>query len=113
MKIKREQLKRARKEIGVTQEKFAEMIGISIDHYKDIECERGNPSIPVFFNICKVLKKPAHYFFSNSDPYLTTEQLNQLMNFDKKDLETLLSILQALYEEQTKNSNIDEVCNEL
>lgn len=107
MKIIREQLKKARKDIGATQAEFSEIIDISVDHYIKIEHGHANPSIPVFLRMCKTLKKPAQYFFAISTPYLTEEQFKQLMECDKKDLETLLSILQALYEKQNINDSPD------
>lgn len=104
MKIKPEQLKKARKELCITQEKFAEIINISANHYVKIEHGRTNPSIPVFLQMCKALKKPADYFFTNSVPYLTAAQYRQLMQYDKKDLEMLLALLQMLYDGQNKSN---------
>lgn len=54
-----ENIKKARKEAGITQKELAEVIGV---HQKDISrWENGErtPSIEAFANICKALKASA------------------------------------------------------
>lgn len=44
-------LRRARREMGITQEKAAELRHISVNEYKNLEAGRYWPKVPLFFRI--------------------------------------------------------------
>lgn len=97
MKFKYSKLKKVRKPI-CTQYKFAELIDVSQEHYVKIENGYNNPSVPVFLRICTAVNKPALYFFTSSEPYLSEKQIETLMGFSEERLKTILLVLKALYE---------------
>ncbi len=51
-------IQRTRKSLGYSQEKLAELIGISRTHIGHIEQGRKNPSLEVLHKIAKTLKTP-------------------------------------------------------
>lgn len=97
MSIKYDKIKNIRKQVA-TQLAFSEMIDISADHYIKIENGYNKPSVPVFLRICKTLNMPAQYFFTSQSRYLENSQIEDLMNRDTAELETILHILQSIYE---------------
>jgi DNA-binding XRE family transcriptional regulator len=54
--VKREELKKARLGLGLDQNEFAEMIGVSIDTVRSLEYGRVKPSSPVLLKICSTTK---------------------------------------------------------
>ena len=88
----------------MTQQQFSEKIGISYEHYTKIENSYNKPSVPVFLKICRKLNKPAQYFFSDNDTFLSQEQIDTLMLYDTDKLELILNLLQELYEKAGNNS---------
>ena len=48
-------LQQARKEKGYTQEKLAELCGISPRHYQTIEAGKANPRMECFLRLCEIL----------------------------------------------------------
>lgn len=49
-------LKKARKQLGLTQLQVAEKAGISVNYYARIERDEVNPSLELFEEVCKALK---------------------------------------------------------
>ncbi len=49
-------LKKARKQLGLTQLQVAEKAGISVNYYARIERDEVNPSLELFEDVCKALK---------------------------------------------------------
>lgn len=97
MKFNYAKLKKVRKQL-CTQAKFSELIDISEEHYVKIENGYSNPSVPVFLKICKAVNKPAQYFFTSCDSFLSDTQVAQLMGYSEDYLRTVLSVLRDLYE---------------
>ena len=60
-------IKNARNAKKLTQEKLAEMIGITPAHMKQIESERRNASVEVLFKLVNALDLSLDFIFSNSD----------------------------------------------
>lgn len=54
-------IKQRRKELGITQNQFAEMLQISNNHISTIENGRGHASIELFCKICSVLDVTPDY----------------------------------------------------
>jgi putative transcriptional regulator len=62
--IKREWMKEARKELGITTREIAEAFGISFQHYNDIENGRRNPSIELSIKMAKFFEIPVEQFWT-------------------------------------------------
>lgn len=56
-------VRRLRKEKGLTQEQMAELIGVSRQTINAIEKEKFDPSLPTAFKIAKVFDLPIEAFF--------------------------------------------------
>ena len=56
-------VRRLRKEKGLTQEQIAELIGVSRQTINAIEKEKFDPSLPTAFKIAKVFDLPIEAFF--------------------------------------------------
>ena len=56
-------VRRLRKEKGLTQEQIAELIGVSRQTINAIEKEKFDPSLPTAFKIAKVFDQPIEAFF--------------------------------------------------
>ena len=56
-------LQQARKEKGYTQEKLAELCGISPRHYQTIEAGKANPRMECFLRLCEILDLPLEDLF--------------------------------------------------
>lgn len=66
----RSNLKRRRKELGLTHAEIAQKVGIARTTYTNIEKGTKNPSLIVAFKIKKVLKSEDDDIFLNSEvPY--------------------------------------------
>ena len=51
-----------RKELGLTQEKLAEQIGISKNHLSNIERGKNLPTVPLLFKLCDALGETPDYY---------------------------------------------------
>ena len=56
-------VRRLRKEKGLTQEQMAELIGVSRQTINAIEKEKFDPSLPTAFKVAKVFDLPIEAFF--------------------------------------------------
>lgn len=97
MKFNYEKIKKVRKQLS-TQSKFSELIDISEEHYVKIENGYSNPSVPVFLRICKAVNKPAQYFFTSGESFLSEDQNDMLMDFSNERLKIILTVLKDLYD---------------
>lgn len=97
MKFNYKKLKKVRKQLS-TQSKFSELIDVSEEHYVKIENGYSNPSVPVFLRICKAVNKPAQYFFTSGESFLSEDQNDMLMDFSNERLKIILTVLKDLYD---------------
>jgi len=51
-----------RKELGMTQEKLAEQIGISKNHLSNIERGKNLPTVPLLFKLCDAMGATPDYY---------------------------------------------------
>lgn len=51
-----------RKELGMTQEKLAEQIGISKNHLSNIERGKNLPTVPLLFRLCDAMGETPDYY---------------------------------------------------
>lgn len=63
----REQMRKRRKELGLTQAQVAEAVGMKRPHYTRIELGTSNPSLKVGLEIKKVLQTADDSIFDNED----------------------------------------------
>lgn len=61
--IKREWLKELRNEKELKTREIAEIIGISFQHYNDVETGRRNPSIELSMKLAEFFNVPLEKFF--------------------------------------------------
>jgi len=72
-------VKQSREEAGLTQEVFAEMIGLGVKHVSAIECGSVGVSLSTLRRISKVLSVPADaILFGTSDETVRQEQYSEL-----------------------------------
>ena len=60
-------IKKARLDKNLTQEKLAEMIGITPMHVKQLESERRNPSVDVLYKLVTALDLSLDTLFSDNE----------------------------------------------
>ncbi len=86
----------------ITQLDFSEELNITPEHYSNIENGSHNPSVLLHIDICLKLGKPSDCFFNpaHKDMILTPEQQQHLQSMGKAKLQTILEILQVIYERQ-------------
>jgi transcriptional regulator with XRE-family HTH domain len=68
---KREWLRKARKETGLSTQGIAEIFGISPTHYNDIENGKRNPSIDLSIIIAEFFKIPVLEFLKERTKFVT------------------------------------------
>lgn len=83
----------ARMKKGYTQEKFSEMLGISIIHLANIEGSRRNPSVPLLFEMMKLLDFSVDALVF---PEKTRENVLHLDGLTKKETEVLTRLVDLM-----------------
>lgn len=73
--IKREWLKKARKEEGLTSKQVADIFGISTTHYSDIENGRRNPSIHLCIEIADYFNVPIERLLEKRTKFKIEEEI--------------------------------------
>ena len=99
-----EQLKKLRKKVKLSQEKFAERMGMSKDTIYNYE--KGKTAIPhdLIMRLCQEFNVSADYFYFKTDKPLAddnmisitdafTKELEQCTDFEKQQLMEMLKIL--------------------
>jgi putative transcriptional regulator len=71
--IKREWLKKLRKDKGLKTREIAEIVGVSFQHYNDIENGRRNPSIELSLEIAKVFGVSVEKFLAERTKFIKSE----------------------------------------
>ena len=72
--IKREWLKELRDEKELKTREIAEILGISFQHYNDIETGRRNPSIELSMKLAKFFNVPLEKFFDDRTKFKKDEE---------------------------------------
>lgn len=85
-------------ELHMTQEQFAEKVGISVSYYKDLERNIAVPSLKVFFQIVTTLNLSVDNIIYKKQNYCKEYEslLIMLARCDEKQLAVLLATSQAL-----------------
>ena len=92
-------IKKARLAKGLTQEKLAELIGITPMHIKQLESERRNPSSRVLLKLVNAIDLPLGSIFSDSDNEMMElkEKINLCLDrCDVHELQIAYATLEAL-----------------
>lgn len=71
---KRVWMKEARKELGLKLKEVADMLGISFQHYHDIENGRRNPSIELSLKMADFFDVPIEKFFEDRTKFRHKEE---------------------------------------
>ena len=92
-------IKKARRDKNLTQEKLAEIIGITPMHLKQLESERRNPSVEVLYNIVNALDLSIDSLFSQNND--STQELINKINLslnqcDVHELHVAYATIEAL-----------------
>ena len=72
--IKREWLKKLRKDQEMKTREVADLFGVSFQHYNDIENGRRNPSIELAVQIADFFDFPVDKFFKERTKFKKTEE---------------------------------------
>ena len=78
-------LKKAREAKHLTQEEFAELLGLSVGYIGMIECGRRIPSLPTFLDIISALEVTADSVLCDAVDYVSGSRLAEY-DSDIKDL---------------------------
>jgi putative transcriptional regulator len=71
--IKREWLKKLRKDKKIKTREIAQTLGVSFQHYNDIENGRRNPSIELSLEIARYFDVPVEQFLEDRTKFIKEE----------------------------------------
>ncbi len=92
-------LKTFRQQENKTQIEISKKLGISQEHYSNIETGAMNPSIELHTEICKLFLKPSECFFTNKNcSFLSAQKIDDLLKLSDTELGIILESLQSIYE---------------
>ena len=97
-----ERIRKSRKEINMTQEEFAEAIGVSVGYINQIETGKKCFNLKRFNEIVDIVDKPISYFVEGTDtPEQSTikEITDLLYNADTNKLNMIKNVIMAILEE--------------
>ena len=97
-----ERIRKSRKEINMTQEEFAEAIGVSVGYINQIETGKKCFNLKRFNEIVDIFDKPISYFVEGTDtPEQSTikEITDLLYNADTNKLNMIKNVIMAILEE--------------
>ena len=97
-----ERIRKSRKEINMTQEEFAEAIGVSVGYINQIETGKKCFNLKRFNEIVDIFDKPISYFVEGTDsPEQSTikEITDLLYNVDSEKLNMIKNVIMAILEE--------------
>lgn len=100
-------IKLRRKELGITQEKLAESLGVSPNHLSGIETGVQNPSICFFVDLCETLKVTPDYLLLGSmhSNSVSADIMDNLKLCQTEDIEILKKLTEYFVERNQKNYN--------
>ena len=97
-----ERIRKARKEVNMTQEEFAEEIGVSVGYINQIETGKKCFNLKRFNEIVSIFDKPISYFVEGTEtPEQSTikEITDLLYNVDAEKLNMIKNVIVAILEE--------------
>ena len=97
-----ERIKRVRKSHGITQEKIAEKLNVSIGYISQVERGITKISLDLLGAISSILKADVAYFVSecaiNSNGYMESEIMSEIRKLDQKKKKFILSLIKITNE---------------
>ena len=97
-----ERIRKSRKEINMTQEEFAEAIGVSVGYINQIETGKKCFNLKRFNEIVTIFDKPLSYFVegTESPEQSTIKEITDLLyNADANKLNMIKNVIVAILEE--------------
>lgn len=97
-----ERIRKSRKEINMTQEEFAEAIGVSVGYINQIETGKKCFNLKRFNEIVTIFDKPISYFVEGTDSpeHSTIKEITDLLyNVDTNKLNMIKNVIIAILEE--------------
>jgi transcriptional regulator with XRE-family HTH domain len=87
-----------RESLGMTQEKFSELAGLSLKHLGEIERGRGNPTFSTLVGLAKALNVTLAELvaFSDDQEHKETTSIEIRSIVEKQDQPTRLKVLKVL-----------------
>ena len=94
-------VKKARREKGITQEKFAEELGVSVSFISQVESGDKKFNLTRISEVSQILEKPVGYFIDGYTEEAGTgsdfEKINSILkNMTKKQLRLSLEVIRAI-----------------
>ena len=94
-------VKKARKDKGITQEKFAEELGVSVSFISQVEAGDKKFNLSRISEVSQILEKPVGYFIDGFKEDESTnsdyEKINNILkNMSKKQLKLSLELIRAI-----------------
>lgn len=89
-----------------TQAELSEDLDVTPEYFSKLESGIKSPSMLLHMDICLKLNKPSDCFFKNNrnDIQMSEGLFDYLMGLDKSQLKKILSVLQAIYDNENSNS---------
>jgi len=97
-----ERIRKSRKEANMTQEEFAEAIGVSVGYINQIETGKKCFNLKRFNEIVTIFDKPLSYFVegTESPEQSTIKEITDLLyNVDAEKLNMIKNVIAAILEE--------------
>jgi len=101
-------IKRARLDKNLTQEKLAELIGITPMHVKQLESERRNPSVDVLYKLVTTLDLSLDTLFSDNEDKkqeIRNKILLSLGHCSVREMEVAYATIEAMRKATISDNN--------
>lgn len=89
-------IRNAREKRGLTREKFAEKLGVSVSYLAELERGRTGISVKLLMRVCQVLGLSADYILFGEERGDTDTRSNAIARIDEKYLPLLDSVIEQL-----------------
>lgn len=92
-------VKKARKEKGITQEKFAEELGVSVSFVSQVETGEKKFNLSRISEVSKILERPISYFvdgYEGKSEDELQEVIELLKGMSDKQLKLALEVIRAI-----------------
>lgn len=89
-------IKKSREGRGLTQERLAEEIDVSIQYISDLERGVVGASTSTLINICRILDASADYILFGKDPNTISDVSDRLKEYTPKQVESMYRIMDII-----------------
>lgn len=98
-------IRKARENRGLTREKFAEKLDVSVSYLAELERGRTGISVKMLIKICKCLGLSADYILFGTERAADQQRLDSINRIDSKYLPLLDSVIFQLLELSNADPN--------